>query len=482
MGSIKYLSSTCVENDGKNIYKDEIYKYYIEENHSREDIQEKYSLSLNKVCALLKFFEIKKDPKLVSNVRKKNLLQKYGVENVSQIDGVKVKKTETAQKKYGVDNISQAKDIKDKKTQTFQNHYGVECYFQTEEFKKYTRKYNQDRYSVDYYSQSLECKEKISSTNFERYGVEWTCQRKEAKTYGSNNSKPNLDFEQRLQENNIQYEREFPVDGKSYDFKVGNILIEINPTATHNIEWTPFGEDHKAWITKNYHLIKTDLAIKNGYRCIHVWDWDNINGILELLKKRQTIYARKCITKEISVQESTNFISQHHIQGCARDKIRIGLFFENKLVSVMTFAKPRYNINYEYELIRYCSICDVVGGAKKIFSYFVKKYSPQSIVSYCDRSKFSGATYEKLDFSALRVSPPTLHWFNLKTKQHFTDNLIRKHGFSRIVHHCEPNEDKDCPSSDNYQLMIGGGFLPVYDCGQSTYVWKSKKIDKKTDQ
>lgn len=475
MANIKYLNSTCVENNGIIITKDELYKFYIEENHSREDIQKEYSLSINKVCALLKFFEIKKDPKLISNVRKKNLLQKYGVENISQIGNVKTKKIETAQKRYGVDNISQVENVKNKKSQTFQDHYGVDCYFQTEEFKEHTKKYNQERYGVEYYSQSSECKEKVSATNFERYGVEWTCQRKEAKIYSSNNSKPNLNFEQKLQENKIQYEREFPIDGKSYDFKVGNILIEINPTATHNTIWTPFGEDHKAWITKDYHLTKTELAAKNGYRCIHVWDWDNVDGILELLKERQIIYARKCVVKEISMQDSVDFISQHHIQGYAKDKIRLGLFLEDELVSVMTFAKPRYNTNYEYELIRYCSDCDVIGGAQKMFSYFIKKYSPQSIISYCDRSKFSGTTYKNLGFSTLRVSSPTLHWFSLKTKQHFTDNLIRKQGFSRIVHHCEPNEDKGCSSSNNYQLMIEEGFLPVYDCGQATYIWKNDK-------
>ena len=37
-------------------------------------------------------------------------------------------------------------------------------------------------------------------------------------------------FEHLLHDNNIEYVTEFPLGGYFYDFKVGNILIEINPS------------------------------------------------------------------------------------------------------------------------------------------------------------------------------------------------------------------------------------------------------------
>ena len=38
----------------------------------------------------------------------------------------------------------------------------------------------------------------------------------------------------------------------------------------------------------------------------------------------------------------------------------------------MTFAKPRFNSGYDYELVRYCSIkfTTIVGGASKLLNYF----------------------------------------------------------------------------------------------------------------
>ena len=46
---------------------------------------------------------------------------------------------------------------------------------------------------------------------------------------------PNNSFANLLDRNQITYEREFVLDTKSYDFKVNNVLIEIDPYITHNI-------------------------------------------------------------------------------------------------------------------------------------------------------------------------------------------------------------------------------------------------------
>jgi hypothetical protein len=66
--------------------------------------------------------------------------------------------------------------------------------------------------------------------------VEWACQRQEARLKGQN-STANAEFEELLKENHIEYIREFPIGSYSYDFKVGNCLIEIDPYATHNSTW-----------------------------------------------------------------------------------------------------------------------------------------------------------------------------------------------------------------------------------------------------
>jgi hypothetical protein len=67
-------------------------------------------------------------------------------------------------------------------------------------------------------------------------------------------------------------------------------------------------------------------------------------------------------------------------------KIRLGLKYNNELVFIMTFSKPRFNKNYEWEMVRFCGLKDhtIVGGASKLFKHFVEKYNPKSVLSYAD--------------------------------------------------------------------------------------------------
>ena len=307
---------------------------------------------------------------------------------------------------------------------------------------------------------TAESLDKARKTCLERYGVEWACQRQEARLKGQN-SVANIDFENLLKANNIEYEREFPIGSFSYDFKIGNYLIEINPYATHNSTWGIRNNPPKS---TNYHIQKSNLAKENGYSCIHIFDWDEPSKVLNLLQLKTKIGARECQVKDVPKEEAEEFINKHHLQNYARDSVRLGLYYENTLISIMTFGKPRYNRKYNYELVRYCSTLNIVGGSEKLFAHFIKTYKPTSIISYCDESKFSGNTYTKLGFELIRAGRPARHWYNPKTKQHITDNLLRQRGFDQLF---KTNYGK---GTSNEVLMLEAGFVEVYDCGQATYV------------
>ena len=306
--------------------------------------------------------------------------------------------------------------------------------------------------------------EKARQTCLERYGVEWACQRQEARLKGQN-STANLEFEELLKKHNIDYEREFPIESYSYDFKINNYLIEIDPYATHNSTWGIRNNPPKS---SNYHKQKSAIAKNTGYTCIHKFDWDDSLKVIKLLQSRASVGARECQIKEVNKEDAKKFIDANHLQGYAKDTVRLGLYYQNNLVSIMTFGKPRYNKKYDYELIRYCSILNIAGGSEKLFKYFIKEYQPNSIISYCDESKFRGNTYVKLGFELIRTGRPAKHWYNPKTKQHITDNLLRQRGFDQLF---KTNYGK---GTSNETLMLEAGFVEVYDCGQATYVWHNE--------
>ena len=102
-----------------------------------------------------------------------------------------------------------------------------------------------------------------------------------------------------------------------------------------------------------------------------------------------------------------------------------------------------------------------------MFSYFLSKYAPKSIISYCDNSKFVGNIYETLEFNLLSYGKPSKHWYNPKTQLHITDNLLRQRGYDQLF---KTNYGK---GSSNEELMIMNGFVEIYDCGQSTYIYRN---------
>ena len=163
--------------------------------------------------------------------------------------------------------------------------------------------------------------EKRIDTCKEKYGIAFNCLLPQCKIKYQY-SKPNKKFAELLTSNNIKFEQEIQVGRYRYDFKVGNILIEIDPSATHNTLWNPWSEPK----TQDYHKIKSQSANEYGYRCIHIFDWDDITKIIPLLSNyHKKLYARNLVLKEVSKEETKDFLIKYHLQNsCNGQIIRLG--------------------------------------------------------------------------------------------------------------------------------------------------------------
>ena len=395
---------------------------------------------------------------------------KYGVSSYAKTPEYLKRRKETCIEKYGVDSYSKTPSFKDEIKSTMKDKYGVEYALQNPEFLKKKMETTKERYGVSFATQNKEILDSIRNTFRKNYGVEYACFLPQAQNLKNKESKPNQKFLELLEKNNFKnIDREFVINNYRYDFKINNYLIEIDPSYTHNSTYGIFGEEPK---DKNYHLNKTLMALKNDYRCIHVWDWDDENKIMDILHDKEKIYARKCIIKEVPIKETNEFLQENHLQGtCNYQKISLGLYYKNNLVQLMTFGKPRYNKKYQWELLRLCSkrYCMIVGGANKIFKYFIRNYNPTSIISYCDLSKFKGNIYLSLGFSHLKDTPPSKHWYSEKLKMHITNNLLIQRGFDQLLGNVYGNYGK---GTSNEQLMLEHNFVELYDCGQGVYEWR----------
>ena len=475
------------------IKRDYVNKYGVENPQQRKEIREK---------------------------TKNTCLDKYGYENPYQVPEIKEKIKQTNLKKYGVEYTSQCEQIKEKIKKTMLKKYGVDHNWKSEKSRTKMKKTMLKKYGVEYALQSNEIKENMKLNNIKKYGckspteihineehlnvllnkdlflnfintldyedrtiynvskllnVTFTTINNYAHTYNlwdnfnHNSLTSNLELQiiLFLNENKIDYVLHDRSLIKPFEIDIWlpkfNFAIECNGNYWHSLK------------DKSYHKNKSLLAKNNNFFIFHLFEYelnnDNVINYLKnkLMNNQKIIYGRNCKLKEIETKkELDKFLNKYHIQQtCKNQKIKLGLYYNDELVQVMTFGKSRYDKNYEYELLRLCSHKDykVVGGAEKLFKYFLKNYNPQSIISYCDFSKFSGDVYERLGMKFDKLTNPQLIW--VKGNKYINESLLLKLGYDKLFN---TNYGK---GTSNEELMKQNGWIGVYNCGQLRYVYKS---------
>lgn len=142
---------------------------------------------------------------------------------------------------------------------------------------------------------------------------------------------------------------------------------------------------------KNDYLNKYDnCIIYNYYDILH--HKKLIKDRIDKLKfiNQIKINARSCEIKIISNKEKNSFLNDNHIQGTDKSQIFYGAYYDDAIVSVITFDYVRGmnggNEHGIYELSRF-SIkrgLIIVGIFNKLLKKFINDYSPNKIISFAD--------------------------------------------------------------------------------------------------
>lgn len=406
---------------------------------------------------------------------RQQFVKKYGTDNPAKVEQFKKKSQNTCMSKYGVPFVFQSEQVKKKTRETCLRKYGVPYSAQSSKTRQSYKETCISRYSYPSFLSVPKVRERISNTMKAKYGVPWYCMTPEYQDsrHPGRVSNLNIRFADTLKVSGCEVELEFPVENRLFDIKAGDVLVEVDPTFTHNSYVNCCSSSHEG-LSPNYHLNKSKLAESHGYRCIHVWDWDDWEKVVGLvLPTSRRLFARKCQVVELDKEATDKFLRDNHLQGtCKGQTVRLGLTYNDELVEVMTFGKPRYNRKFEWELLRLCALpgTSVVGGPSKLFSHFVKKCNPKSVLSYCDRSKFTGNVYESIGMTLADEGTPNKHWYSPRKSermQHVTNNFLLQRGFDQIF------GTSYGKGTNNEQLMLERGYLPVYDCGQMRFEWHS---------
>jgi hypothetical protein len=220
-----------------------------------------------------------------------------------------------------------------------------------------------------------------------------------------------------------------------------------------------------------YHVKKTNKCDKKKIKLIHIFEDEWLfkkDLVKEILKhklgknKNKRIHARQCIIKEIDPKTKNNFLEKYHIQGKDSSTIKLGAFYKDELVSVMTFAygNPSKGSRKEegvWELNRFCSNFNyhIPGVAGKLLSHFKRSFLWKQIFSYADRRWSTGNLYYQLGFNLVHITKPN-YWYIANYQRIHRYNLRKR-----------ADEPKDIPE---HILRKQEGYNRIWDCGSYKFV------------
>lgn len=233
--------------------------------------------------------------------------------------------------------------------------------------------------------------------------------------------------------------------------------------------------EHNGKKDKNYHQNKYLKCKEKGYRLYTIFESDDERKVQSffrsVLGKNEKIHARKCTIQEINGTAAYNFHVLHHLNDAVRGSVNVGLFHEGLLVMVASFGKSRFNKHYEWECTRMTSHSDfsVVGGASRLFSFFIKTHSPRSIITYADLRYGEGSVYlNHCGFEYKGLTSPNYWYFDKEMLTNYEIAILE----SRVKYQKHKLSEKLLHFSDSmteFQNMVENGYDRIWDCGNASY-------------
>jgi hypothetical protein len=464
-GYLRTCSPSCAQLDEQTVSKiksTNIKKYGCEYGLSNKDIIDKKK----KTC--VKNYGVDnptKSDEVLNRIKSTNL-SKFGVE---WILSDQVKKENAVFDKYGVKNIQQSEEVKNKTTKSRRSNF-YDSLLTTDRLRsKVDVLFTKEEYIECGYYTSFKFRCKTCSTEFldcledGDVPVCPTCNK-----LSSTFQTEVYDFIVSLNVTPVEKNVRTIINPLEIDLYLSEkkLAIECN-----GLYWHGEINGNKS---KNYHLNKTQLCEKKGIRLIHIFE-DEWRFKKDIVKSRirsilsvttNTIFARKCEIREVDVKTSTNFLTCNHLQGKDNSSIKLGLYHNNELVSLMTFGKLRTALGNKsiidtYELYRFCSKLDtsVTGGASKLIKYFIKNYNPSKIISYADRRWSVGNLYTSIGFIKKSNGVPN-YWYFGKG-----NSYKRYHRYGYAKHTLSNKIEIFDPNLTEWENMRINKWDRIWDCG-----------------
>lgn len=407
------------ESSAKKRIENSIKKHGVEHPFQAKEVKAKIKNSLD---------NSENDTRFGSKKMKNIIKEKYGVENVSQLEEVQKAKEKTYYEKYGVLNPAAMQ---------------INNYKEWNDFQKFVEGKNWDCLELaDFFNTS------VGTIRQKAYKTQTESLIKGFHEY----SEPELKIKKILESFGLKESIDFTPHNRQLikplevDFYIPslNLAIEVSPTFTHNSKLTWSSED--GGLPMDYHQNKYLKCKEIGVDLITIFDWhkeERLKSILvSKLRKNLETYKYK---ENIDIKNMYEFLGLEH-QTYSNKKYHInGLFKNNEPVAVFVWLENRNSTTLKYYKNKtQVNIDNVIQVLIGKYSKYLLKNNIKSMIINSDLSIDLQASLVNLGFNTLKEVSPRVNYYNHKSDMNIKSKKKTKRHFVALENR---------------------GFLPVYDCG-----------------
>lgn len=180
---------------------------------------------------------------------------------------------------------------------------------------------------------------------------------------------------------------------------------------------------------KKYHYNKWKSCENKNIKLIQIYEdeWRDGKEICKSIIKNKLgltdnkIFARNCETVNIEQQTAKHLLNKWHIDGYVSSKYKIGLLYNNEIVSILTLRIPHQKSKYKdfYEISRFASKLNtiVIGGLGKLLKEaknIVAQDKKHGILTYTNLRFGNGNSYKKVGFDEIGDIAPDYQYALIK--------------------------------------------------------------------
>lgn len=260
---------------------------------------------------------------------------------------------------------------------------------------------------------------------------------------------------------NIETGKWLEIDIFLPDEKKGFEINSLYHHCSHSLSWgKPIG--------KNYHAKKTEAALNENIRLLHIWDDWNLNIVESIIKSELGLSKKKDARKMTLDHDSTNkFFDENHVYGSVPCTHEFTLKDGDEIFAAMSFRSCSEGL----EIARFASKCgySVRGGFSRLLKAATTMIKPSVIISYCDRDlspRAEDTVYFRNGFELVGDTGPRL--FYTDTKSRWSREKFQKHKLKEMF----PETYDEKLTAD--EILKINKIFPIWNSGNWKFI---KKID-----